>query len=358
MKGHISPLLTKIALGLLLVISTPVAHAQSSEGLEIKPAIVEDKVNPGDIYRFTLNVKNLSPRVQTFYLETQDIAGLNEQGQPIFAAPGQATGYELSSWITVPQESITLNPGEVQAESFVVHVPMAAAPGSHFGSVFFTTKPSKSNTNGSAVGIQVGSVISLRISGAITEDARLREFSTGKTVYDSPRVDFKVRVEDLGNVLMRPHGLIEITDMRGKQVATVEVNKTGAPVFPGTVRAYAPVWSSDQFAFGRYQAVLSIVYGEDGRKTISSTTSFWVLPLKLILIVLGSLFAAIVGLYILVRIYIRRKLQEMGVASSKQGGADYYEKQYKRSATRMLVFVSAIFLVSVICLAALFLMFA
>ena len=358
MKDHISSLLTGIALVLLLFISVPIAHAQTSEGVQIKPGIIEDKVNPGDTYRFSLNVENLAPTIQTFYIETEDISGLDEQGQPIFAAPGQATGYELSSWITVPQESITLNPGETQAISFVAHVPMGAAPGSHFGSVFFTTKPPKSGTNGSAVGIQVGSVISLRISGAITESARLREFSTGKSVYDSPKVDFKVRIEDLGNVLLRPHGLIEISDMFGKKVDTVDVNDSAAPVFPGTDRAYAPVWSYDKFAFGRYEAVLSVVYGDDGRQTISSTTSFWVLPVKLIVTVLGSLFALIIALYILIRIYIRKKLREMGVNPGKQGGADYYEKKYNKSASRMLVVVSIVFLLAVLCLGALFLMFA
>ena len=346
-----------LSVGLLLS-TTVFVHAQtSSEGVEIKPGVVEDRVNPGDIYRFSLKVKNLFTTDQTFYILKEDIAGLDEQGQPLFAAPGQATGYELSTWITTPGESVTLKAGEERGIPFVVHVPKEATPGSHFGGVFFNARAPKIDTSGAGIGIQVGSVVSLRINGEVTEDARLREFSSAKAIYNSPNVDFKIRMENLGNVLLRPHGVIDITDMRGKKVATVRVNESAGPIFPGTDRIYTPNWTYDRFGFGRYQAVLSVVYGEDGRKTVSSVTSFWVLPIKPILTLLGVLLAIVIVLYLVVKMYIRKKLREMGVVG-KKGEGDYYGKKYNRSASRMLVTVSVIFLFCVVALVALFVMFA
>ena len=358
MKATPLSLLVGIAVITLSFAIAPQVHAQTNQGVEIKPGIIEDKVNPGDTYRFSLSVKNLFSNTQTFFVEKEDITGLDEQGKPEFAGPGQATGYELTSWITSSKESITLESGEKQTVAFLVRVPKEATPGSHFGGVFFTARASKTTTTGAGIGLQVGAVISLRISGDITEDARLREFSTERLVYDSPQVGFKVRVEDLGNVLLRPHGVIDITDMRGKSVTSVRVNDSAAPVFPGTDRIYSPAWNSDSFAIGRYQAVLSLVYGDDSRKTISSVTSFWVLPMKPILGVLGSLVALIVILYVMVRIYIRKKLKEMGITSGKGGDAAYYEKKYNKSAARMVILISVIFLFCLASLAALFLMFA
>jgi hypothetical protein len=332
----------------------PTAHAQGTEGVEIKPGIVEDRVNPGETFRFTLSVKNLAPETKTYFLLTEDIVGVSDEGLPVFAPEGQATGYEISKWIETPYPSITLQAGETGSVPFTVKVPLEATPGSHFGGLFFLTTPPKAGASGAAIGIQVGSVISLRISGDIIENARLREFSSGKMVYNTPNVDFNVRVENLSNVLLRPRGTIDITDMRGKQVAVVRVNDSQGAVFPETERLYRPVWEYDSFAFGRYQAVLSLVYGEDSRKTISGVTTFWVLPLKLILTVLGSLLGIVLVLYFVVRSYIAKKLRDMGVPAGKE----YYGKRYNRSASRMMAIVATMFLCAIVLLAVLFFMFA
>jgi hypothetical protein len=337
----------------LFLVAAPLAHAQT-QGVEIKPGIVEDRVNPGDVFRFTLSVKNLAPDERTYYVLLEDILGVNDEGLPVFAEAGQATGYEISEWIQPETTSVTLGSNETRSVAFTVRVPLEATPGSHFGGVFFAATPPGPGETGAAVGIQVGSVISLRISGDIIEEARLREFSSGSSVYSTPNVDFTVRVENMSNVLVRPRGTIEITNMRGKQVAVVRVNDSGGAIFPETERIYRPVWDSESFAFGRYQAVLSLAYGEDSRKTISGVATFWVLPAQLILTILGSLFAAALLLFLFVRSYIRRKLRDMGISGSKE----YIGARHERSALRMMAIVAVLFLVAIVCLGFLFFMFA
>lgn len=346
--------LTTSLLALVFVFSFTTSVFAQTQGIEIKPGIVEDRVNPGDTYRFTLSVKNLAPEERTYYVVLEDILGVNDEGLPVFAADGQATGYEISQWITPETTSVTLGAGASQSVAFVVRVPLEATPGSHFGGVFFAATPPAQGETGAAVGIQVGSVVSLRISGDIVEDARLREFSSGKSVYSAPNVDFTVRVENMSNVLVRPRGTIEITNMRGSQVAVVRVNDSGGAIFPETERIYRPMWDHEEFAFGRYQAVLSLSYGEDSRKSISGVSTFWVLPAKLILSVLGGLFIAALGLFLFVRSYIRKKLREMGVSGNK----DYLGKRYERSALRMMAIVAGVFLFAVICFGLLFFLFA
>jgi hypothetical protein len=146
--------------------------------------------------------------------------------------------------------------------------------------------------------------------------------------------------------------LIEITDMRGKKVGSVEVNGGGAPVFPGSDRSYVTQWNYDGFAFGRYQAILALNYGDEAKKTISAAASFWILPLKMIALTL----AAILALYGGVRMYIRNKLREMGASSSAD--ASLYAKRYNRSGSRLFVVVLAAVLLCVVFLGVLFLMFA
>jgi len=336
----------------------PLVLAQSSEGLQVRPAVIEDGIAPGQTYKFSIKVTNVSGADKVFFLGAQNIKGLDDNGQPIFAEPSEATKFDLSSWVQLPSDSITLKGNETKDVSFSVHVPSDASPGSHFGGIFFDARPTKQQTTGTGVGIKVGTIISLKIAGDILEEARLREFSTNKLVYDIPKVDFLARVEDQGNVLIRPHGLVEISNMFGKQVATIRVNDAGAPVFPGEERSYATAWEYDGFAFGRYQAVMTLNYGDEEKKTIFGTTSFWVLPLKPILIGLGIVLAIVVVLYVIMRMYIRKQLRDMGVSSSKRADVDMYGRRTNRSSSRLFAIVLGIFLLCVVVLSVLFLMFA
>lgn len=347
-----------IATGVILAVQPSLALAQSvTEGLQIKPAIVEDKVNLGGTYEYSITVKNVAEISKVFFLSTQDIKGLDDEGLPVFNQGGLPTGYELSSWISLPSDAITLQAGETKTITFGVRVPQKAAPGDHFGAIFITNKPDELETSGSGIGISVASIVSLTINGDVREDAHLREFSTERMVYSSANVGLISKIENLGNALLRPQGLIQVTDMFGKDVGSVTVNESGAPVFPGSSRKYAATWANDGLAFGRYQAVVSFSYGEVNKQSISGTTSFWILPLKPIAIVLGVLLAIIIAMYGTVRLYIRRKLTDMGV-SPGSNDIDYYARRYQRNGSRMIIMTLVVFLVCVLFLSVLFLAFA
>jgi hypothetical protein len=312
------------------------AFAQSQEGIQLRPAVIEDRATPGQTYVFSLKVTNLGANEKTFYIGTQDISGLDDSGKPIFSDIQTPTQFELSAWIKLPADSVDLGPGETKVVDFRLQVPGNAAPGSHFGSIFFTSQPPEQKSNGTAIGYKVGSVITLRIAGNVQEEAQLREFSTDKLVYGTPDVTFRTKIDNLGNDLLRPHGVIQITDLWGKST-TLTVNDSADPIFPGGDRVYTTKWAGGTFAFGRYEAVLSMVYGDDSRKTVSQMTSFWILPLKPIMIALGSLIAIIVVLYLLVRSYIRKKLRDMGVSPDRDQmmQAARYSKPVSRFTTIM-----------------------
>ena len=357
MKTLVRSALLILATAFILTVQTPTVSAQTSEGLQIKPAVIEDNVNPGDTYRFTLNVTNLAQTTRSFTLSSQDIEGLDQGGQPIFAENNQPTGYELSAWVTLPITTLTLAAGESKNIPFSIKVPSNATPGSHFGGVFLDTNVRKPDASGAAVGAKVGSIISLRIAGEANEQARLREFSTDKLVYNTIGVNFSTKFENQGNVLLRPHGIIEITNMFGKKVGSVIVNGTAAAVFPASYRTFGTGWSSDDFAFGRYQAIVSMVYGDTVNRTVSGTTSFWILPLKPIAITIGTILLIVILFYAFIRTYIRRKLRAMGVPDAR-ADASLYGKRYGASSSRLMVMVLAIALLCIVFLAILFLMFA
>jgi hypothetical protein len=343
--------LTAFFLGSLLLAYPAYADEQ---GIQLSPAIFEDKVDPGKQYNFTLNVRNVSSEVKTFYLFVRDIKSVDDAGKPQFATEGESTLFDLSSWVTLGVESVVIPPGLERAVSFSVRVPTDATPGAHFGGIFIDSAPPKLRATGAGVGVSVGSLINLQISGDVVEDARLRAFSTGKLLYTELPADIEVRMENLGNTLIRPTGFVEIINMFGKQVANIRVNENASGVYPGGERSFKVVWDQEDLAFGRYQAVTSMVYGGDVRKTVSASISFWVLPLALVSYFFGGILVALLILYFGVRTYIRRQLAKMGI----KGGERTYDARYGRKMSQTTSLVLTLFIFCVLFLFVLLVLFA
>jgi len=287
------------------------AHAQSGAGIGLRPATIEGNAIPGEVQTHKMGVTNLSDAPQTYYLFTRDIAGVEGAGVPVFADENdEKTGFELSEWISLDVTEIHLAPKEEKEVTINIAIPQNATPCSHFGGVFVSQVPPRMRETGAAVGYEVANIISLRVAGECVESAQIRSFSTGNFIYGKPSIDFAARIENKGTTLVRPVGPLEIYNMFGKKVAMVTMNENKSGVFPGAERSFDITWESDGPGFGRYEAILSMVYGEQGRQqTMSSTASFWILPMKIILPALGVLGAILLAVYIFVKLYISRAIQ-------------------------------------------------
>ena len=322
---------------IVLTLSPLAVFAQSS-GIGLKPATIEEQMKPGDTHQFAVQISNMSNADQTYYLYKKDISGVKDGGVPIFADDAIAkTSFELSQWITLAAETLDIPKGEERTLNFVLTVPKDASPGSHFGGIFVSLQPPKLRESGAAVGYEVANIVSIRVAGEAIEKAQIRQFSTDNYVYGKPEVNFNIRMENSGNTLLRPTGPLEITNMFGKQVASLTFNQELAGVFPGTTREFALSWKESGTMFGRYEAVLSPVYGEDGfKQTVSSTVTFWILPMNIILPALGILAVLLIVTYIAVRVYISRKLMHYGAV---QGGRKLVRRRKEANSPLLLIFI-------------------
>lgn len=294
----------------------PAALAQESAGLGLTPTLIEEGVDPGSSLTETITVKNFSEVEQTYYFFTRDIAGVESGGRPIYADPGQeTTGQEVSSWITLERTQLTLPAGGTDSFSIVIDVPEDATPGSHFGGVFGSLNPPPDDTTGvgAAVGYQVGNIVSLRVSGDIVEQAVIRSLQTDRYFYGDKRVDFVARVENKGNVLIRPRGPVEITNMLGDVVASPMMNESQNGVYPDSIRELTAAWGEDGLGFGKYTAMAALIYGEPGeaQQTMIANTTFWVLPWEIIrpLLIVLAVFTLLT--YLFVRHYIKNQVRKL-----------------------------------------------
>ncbi len=321
MKKFILAPLTVVFAALVFIV--PLSKAADTAGVKIQPAIVDDKVDPGQVFHTVLQVTNVGAAGETYYFDTRDIAGVSDSGQlQLQPADTQKTGYELSSWVSVSPSSVGVEPGQTKDVAVTVTVPQNAAAGAHYGAVYVLTHPPKiSDVSGSAVGYGVGMILSLRVGGQAVEGMNIREFSTGRLIYGGPDVTFITKVENVGNVLIRPHGPLEIRDMFGRKVGSLIVNATGGVVLPHAIRQFQNSWTGDSLAFGRFDVIESLVYGENAQQTVSRYTSFWILPVKIIFPVLGGALVLIGLAYWLIRRQINKKLEEMGKVGGRSRGS-------------------------------------
>lgn len=303
--------------GLLLTVPLLTVLAQGA-GIGIKPAVIEGGAIPGETQNHTISVTNLSDVTQTYYLFTRDIVGVEGPGMPVFAEENaEKTGYELSEWITLDAAELTLAPKEEKNVNVTIAIPETATPCSHFGGVFVSMQPPKLRSTGAAVGYEVANIVSLRVAGECVENAQIRSFATENFIYSKPLVKFIARVENKGSTLVRPIGPLEVHNMFGKKVATLTMNESKSGIFPLAERTYDITWEDEGPGFGRYEAILSMVYGDQGRQaTISSTASFWILPMNIILPAAGVLAFILLSVFFGVRMYINRTLS--GYAGSRR----------------------------------------
>jgi len=296
-------------------------------GIKLVPATIEKLANPGDTIVEDLVVTNVSNEEKQFFIYKRNIKGVGDGGVPLFSADDtEQTGYEISEWISFQTEPIVVPArGEITFPVTIV-VPGTATPGSHFGGIFVSAEPPKLRENGAGVGYEVASIVSIRISGDVIDNARIRSFSTGKLFYSSKNIDFNAKIENQGNILIRPRGPLEIRSMFGGQPKIVMVNESLAGVFPATTRDLAFSWNEEGLGFGRYEAVLALVYdGDAGQKTIDASLVFWVFPLKVIVpVIVGFLSVIIIG-YLLTKFYINQAL--MRAAGGRRIPMQKYRKQ-------------------------------
>jgi hypothetical protein len=302
------------------------AHAQEA-GIKLVPATIEKAGNPGDVIAETLTVTNVSGEEKEYFLYVRNITGVGDGGSPIFAEENtEPTGYEIVDWVELQLDPIRVPAGGELQIPITIRIPDTASPGSHFGGVFISAEPPRLRQMGAGVGYEVASILSIRINGDIIDDARIRSLSSDRLFYGSKNVNFVAKIENQGNILIRPRGPLTITSMFGGDPVNITVNDSLAGIFPGTVRDLEFSWNDDGIGFGRYEAVLALSYeGQDGQKTIDASHVFWVFPIKIMLpLIIGFLSVILVG-YLLTRYYIHQAV--MRAAGGRRISPQRYRRQ-------------------------------
>lgn len=313
----------KLFFALLLTISFafPSLSYAESQSLSVTPPLFQLSVDPGDVWQSSVRVVNTNNVPLTVYAEAVNFVPEGEYGlgkfMPVLHDPDiKAT---LAEWIEISEGPYTIPRGESKDISFFVDVPEDAAPGGHFAAILISTEPpQETGVPLALVTTQtVAALFFARIEGNVIEDASIREFSVLDRSIELPEAEFSLRFENKGNVHLQPKGDIVITNMWGKERGVIPINHNThfGNVLPASIRDFRFSWKGENSLtdIGRYKAVAALAYGEDGVKSVSSITYFWIIPVKGALITLGTLLIFIYAISWMIRRYVRNMLLLAGV---------------------------------------------
>ncbi|HMS23384.1 MAG TPA: DUF916 domain-containing protein [Candidatus Saccharibacteria bacterium] len=277
-----------------LFVIAPLVKAQSNQGqgLEISPPLVELKTDPGKTVQAKIRIRNVTNQTLVVRSEVNDFTAAGEDGQPRLLLDGtEKSPYSLKEWITTIPE-VTLKSKEQKPAIITLQVPNYASPGGHYGVVRFTGTPAGVEGTGVSLSASIGALILVNVSGDVKEEATIAEIFTAQDnkkrgFFEYGPITLFQRIENTGNVHVKPSGTIRVINMFGQETASFSLNDNGGNILPSSVRKFEQQLNQ-KMLFGRYKLQADVVYGEDN-KIISGSTTFWVIPYKLIIMALAGI---------------------------------------------------------------------
>ncbi len=262
----------------------------------VGPGRAELVVSPGETIVQEITVTNRISENRTFKIEVDDITGSTDGSSAVALADGARGPYSIRDYITFPENSFTLGLGERARIPVTITIPADAEPGGLYGSVLISTDRTSTETTGasrSPIIARIGSLFFVTVRGEVERSGAAKSISTvdNKWWYEEGPVNLAILYENTGSVHVNPYGEVAITNMFGEQVGFVELELWF--VLPKSLRSREVLWDRE-FLLGRYTVTAKINRGYDD-VVDEVTTTFWVLPWKIVAGTFVILFIIIFG---------------------------------------------------------------
>jgi hypothetical protein len=316
----------------LAVFFSPSISAAADAGtvLTTSPISIDLSTHPGQTATTSLQVQNNSTKSETISVK---LAKFKVQGQA-----GRATIYTPSatdistSWVHFSQNSFVAQPGVWTTITMNIAIPPYAALGYYYAVLFVPSTGAVNQQTDTNIVKGANAILVLVDTNSKNEQKQLSvsSFTTQKGLYEFLPVNFNITVHNSGNIHLIPQGDVYITRSKtGKTLASLPFNSAEGNVLPDSYRQFQASWTNgfpafvqkringqivsnshgvpiqqlkwnwassfSQIRFGKYYAHLVLVYYNGVADiSVNSYVTFWVIPWKLILLVIFGIAAIII----------------------------------------------------------------
>jgi hypothetical protein len=311
-----------------LLFTPPQAKAQSKTRLIISPPRIQLEANPGETVQAQVKITNMSNVPASLTVNTKDMIVVNDRGTPVLVDEEVSGRWSLASWISLSPGTVEVEASSSAVANLAIMVPENALPGGHYAACYFESGPPTPQGpdtelgTGTAVASRLASLIYLTVSGPITEDYMLEDFSTDQSFYEFGPVKFLTKIKNLSDIHIRPKGDIVVKNMFGAEKTILPLNEVN--IFPEASRTYENTWDTT-WGFGKYSAKLSAVYGPSNQ-VMEALIYFWIVPVKIAAAILIGLMLLII-IILSIRSHLRHESLESTQTLKKK---DEQIKQLKK----------------------------
>lgn len=251
----------------------------------VGPGRTEIEVKPGETVIKEVTVTNRISDNRTFELVVEDISGSDDPNNSVVLSGDERGPYSVRDYISFPRTTFTLALGERARIPVTITIPPDAEPGGYYGTVLVSTirTPGKTEEDGaprSPIIARVGSLFFVTVAGETVRGGVSKEIATinNQWWYEKGPVKLGILFENTGSVHLNPYGELSIANMFGEEVGFVELEPWF--VLPQSLRLREVAWNRE-FLLGRYTVTARINRGYDN-VIDEVTTSFWVMPWKIV----------------------------------------------------------------------------
>jgi len=311
-------IISTVCLLLILPLKTSAQSSNTASGLRIAPLRSELIIAPGKSDTVSLKLKNVTSGRVIIKSVVVDFTSKEDGSPSALPQDEKQLPTSIRSFLT-PLDGVVLNAEDEHDYDLPIAVPKDTAPGAYYGLVLFQAVPADQIDDAPgrvALTASIGHVVLLQVPGNIVEQLQVLSLKAARqtqpdaakspivrtgSLFSSAPNQIQIDVKNTGNGFSKPFGNVTITDWRGNQASTAEIN-TNDPkgnVLPGSNRVFvSPI--TEVKGIGRFTMLASIGYG-NGNEVITVQSSFWVLPLWFVALVTTGVALLIFGVLRLIK---------------------------------------------------------
>ncbi len=252
------------------------------QSMEVSPPSQEIKGSAGSQITVKAKLRNKSFNSINIKVRIEDFAASGQEGQ---VALVDRDSESLKSWSLLSTEYLSLKPNEQKEVTAMINIPSGLV-GGQYGAFVFSVVGSEPQAGEAALAQEVASLFLIKLAGETNENLVLTDFKIPRFLEGGP-VPMEIKFKNSGNVHSKPFGLINVKNIFGKTVKDVVV-KGETNILPGATRVVRASLDK-KYLFGYYTAEALMNYGPKN-ESLSSTVSFYVVPVRMILVVLLIVF--------------------------------------------------------------------
>jgi hypothetical protein len=274
---------------------------EAAPAYSVSPLVIDIDAKARDILTKEITITNTGTQPVTVYPSVNNIS-LEEGGTiEAFLPPSESDRTQsLASWLEVNRLGIDLKVGESRTVPITLRIHPSPVPGTYHAFIGFGHGRNRDEAEKLIMsGRGVGTVMTVNLENEKMEFLKLSGFVVERFITSDKNNIATYTFRNPGDEVLIPKGEIIFYDKTGKEVAAAPVNTENVRIAPGGEHVFE---TEVPFAglFGKYKAFLSVEYGTAQRASVQDINFFYVLPLRIIIILCIGLviLAALGGWYV------------------------------------------------------------